>query len=491
VRPSVREPAAMLAAPQRTLARAWPAMQAFMWIRVCHPDPKAKLALQAAQRAADKRAPHLATQPAAHSQVTASRSAMQMESIAHANVIADSTPIASVYRQWSYAFLPASHHLRAAGQDLNADRVEGARSSAGTPRSAPVVRALRACLRARVTAHAGMGCAATPISCASGSVATPTAIRVRHTARARALTRTPIRAAVCMTNARPTRIASRAPASMAAAPTVLVAACPRLVHESCDHQVMSMKTQQYCSRRSRPGWVLVALSFVTLECSSNARDQAHDAAVAAKQGDGGAALGDQNQQTTRDAGGAGSGGGGRVGVGSAGHMAGAGGMSPVETPDENCPGYVQKINAPRCSSDGDCQAGARCLFSQPPAIGGVIIDCRNHPCATGTVCVVRAMSFSCIAPCNAAAAPPCQSGVCAPGERFTDALGCRPLTCAEMPGFDCGPDSKCDPASAKSAADSGCARMQCKTSSDCPCGTCTQGLCYEHPLRFFVQEVGT
>jgi hypothetical protein len=185
---------------------------------------------------------------------------------------------------------------------------------------------------------------------------------------------------------------------------------------------------------------------------------------------------------------AGSGGGAAGNAGRAA-LAGAGG-DPAEDAgaSDTCPGYALTVSEPVCNGPSDCAGGARCLLERPPTIGGVQPpDCRTHTCAAGTACVVKDFAIQCIAPCDATGAPGCAAGgVCAPGHRFADVLGCRPPDCSDLHS-DCGPVSRCDPANASGRYDNGCVRLQCKTSADCSCGLCSSGQCYERPLHCFVQ----
>lgn len=56
---------------------------------------------------------------------------------------------------------------------------------------------------------------------------------------------------------------------------------------------------------------------------------------------------------------------------------------------------------------------------------------------------------------------------------FSDAHGCRPLTCAE--GFECPPNKECNPEGP------GCVFMGCTTDTDCDCGACVFGACASRP----------
>jgi len=112
---------------------------------------------------------------------------------------------------------------------------------------------------------------------------------------------------------------------------------------------------------------------------------------------------------------------------------------PVCSPDERS-----------CLSDADCPDGTHCAEYEPvcPPCDGI----------APTTCFEN-----------------CVPGGCPDGETCTPGGGCTPLRC-ESGAVECPDNHRCT-----GGGDDGCARLACERDSDCDCGSCISGLCYDGP----------
>jgi len=125
-----------------------------------------------------------------------------------------------------------------------------------------------------------------------------------------------------------------------------------------------------------------------------------------------------------------------------------------------------------CQVDRDCKRGMLCR-STPGRCGSQIRECvpgcTLTPCEAGSSCGSdgNCAAISCTDGYACGSGMRCGSGL------YADAHGCGQVPCWEG-GAACGPLSVCE-------RDVGCAARVCRTSADCPCGSCLSGMCRERP----------
>ncbi|MBW2461848.1 MAG: hypothetical protein JRH11_09385 [Deltaproteobacteria bacterium] len=128
-----------------------------------------------------------------------------------------------------------------------------------------------------------------------------------------------------------------------------------------------------------------------------------------------------------------------------------------------CPGS-EPNSIPACRIDTDCECGMCSLGSICGGVGcaaecGSDDDCTDGWCATG---------------CCPYCVPSCPTTACAAGTRCDEATGrCNRIPCDDPEGQACTTNFRC--------VDGGCRRIECATDTDCDCGTCAQGGCYDRP----------
>ncbi len=121
-------------------------------------------------------------------------------------------------------------------------------------------------------------------------------------------------------------------------------------------------------------------------------------------------------------------------------------LPPGVSPD--CP--VCTTDERTCASDADCPAGTHCAEYEPvcPPCDGI----------APTACFEN-----------------CVPGSCPEGQTCVEGGGCVPLRC-DTGAIDCEENFRCT-----GAGDDGCARLACERDSDCDCGSCISGVCYDGP----------
>lgn len=172
-----------------------------------------------------------------------------------------------------------------------------------------------------------------------------------------------------------------------------------------------------------------------------------------------------------------------------------------------CPGATAWAAGMRtCTDDAGCGSGERCYPDGVPDMSGVCgapvadeIHCNvDRDCKRGMLCrprpgrcgsqIVECVPGCTLTPCEAGmrcgsdgncAAIACTDGyACGSGMRcgsglYADAHGCGQVPCWEG-GAACGPTAVCE-------RDVGCAPRVCRTSADCPCGSCIDKTCRARP----------
>jgi hypothetical protein len=172
-----------------------------------------------------------------------------------------------------------------------------------------------------------------------------------------------------------------------------------------------------------------------------------------------------------------------------------------------CPGSQEwPAGMHTCSDDAGCGSGERCYATGIPDNSGLCgapvadeIHCvTDHDCKRGQICEgssgrCGSRVASCVPGCTATScgadekcgkdlrcAPiPCSEGfACGSGTRCGSGMSADPHGCATIPcwegGMPCDPLSVCE-------RDVGCAARTCRTSADCPCGSCIGGTCSARP----------
>lgn len=143
-----------------------------------------------------------------------------------------------------------------------------------------------------------------------------------------------------------------------------------------------------------------------------------------------------------------------------------------------CAGYVPPPpDRMRCRTDADCgDPDMGCLppgEPEPPCCG----ICFEPPrecgdgldCSIGNVCESTPVTCSCSGPATSCV-PDCRLGSCAGTDVCDVGTGlCRPPRCDE--GAECPPSATCTGGE--------CVRRTCTADSDCDCGACVDGRCYE------------
>ena len=126
----------------------------------------------------------------------------------------------------------------------------------------------------------------------------------------------------------------------------------------------------------------------------------------------------------------------------------------------------------RCHEDRDCKHGERCETDVGPCgshVASCVAGCTPTSCGAGQRCnkKLRCEAIPCSEGFECGSGTQCGSGF------YKDEHGCGTRGCWEG-GADCGPIDVCRP-------NAGCSPLECKHSTDCPCGGCVDGMCRARP----------
>jgi hypothetical protein len=115
-----------------------------------------------------------------------------------------------------------------------------------------------------------------------------------------------------------------------------------------------------------------------------------------------------------------------------------------------------------CANDRECNPGERCFEPNFRPGGGARPECEHDgQCPSGSVCD------------RGSCREPCTQDQCGPQQRCVDRR-CEPRRCDE-PGMPiCPRNHRCDRGSGS------CARIACRSASDCDDGVCWNGTCFAH-----------
>ncbi len=130
-----------------------------------------------------------------------------------------------------------------------------------------------------------------------------------------------------------------------------------------------------------------------------------------------------------------------------------------------CPGN-EPTSVPACRVDSDCptECGSCTVGS---VCGGV--GCATE-CSSDSDCAEGWCSTGCCSYCVS----PCPDTPCPEGRRCDTTTGrCGIIPCDDPEAPPCGTNTRC--------TDGSCQRLACTTDTDCDCGTCASGYCYDRP----------
>jgi hypothetical protein len=134
-----------------------------------------------------------------------------------------------------------------------------------------------------------------------------------------------------------------------------------------------------------------------------------------------------------------------------------------------------------CEAGYHCPEGSICDPKQPDAHGCSPASCETDgfTCPSGSTCDpgVDADEHDCrVQNCDTEGVPCGDDEICDP-QNAVGKSGCRPTTCDE--GYQCPLNERCNPASESYRH---CEGLTCNRDTDCDCGVCANGVCFNRPL---------
>ncbi len=152
-----------------------------------------------------------------------------------------------------------------------------------------------------------------------------------------------------------------------------------------------------------------------------------------------------------------------------------------------CPGSSPPPLADSCRSDADCDGQTFCRYPGQEVCGicrrpdnTCDIAAPSTSCGDGLVCISRLPACPCSSEAGTYCVPSCAANPSSCGAAACLPSGlCAPESCLDQ-GVECRTNFDCHPQ--QTGADAkGCVRRGCAADTDCECGACVFGRCYEVP----------